>query len=83
VGLPEAKSQQGRTFDEACWIHICTCKESKKKLESNENRRPKVVYRRVLRLCGEGFDMQNMTRIPLIMVFHISILGGLQLCLGG
>jgi len=25
VGLPETKNQQGRTFDEICWVH-----ESKK-----------------------------------------------------
>jgi len=32
VDLPEAENQQGRTFDETCWVHICICinKESKK-----------------------------------------------------
>jgi len=23
AGLPETKNQQGRTFDETCWGHIC------------------------------------------------------------
>jgi len=23
VGLPETKNQQGRTFDETFWVHIC------------------------------------------------------------
>jgi len=30
VSLPETKNQQGRTFNETCWVHICICKESKK-----------------------------------------------------
>jgi len=30
VSLPEIKNQQGRKFDETCWVRICICKESKK-----------------------------------------------------
>jgi len=35
VGLPETKNQQGRTFDETCWVHICISKESKKIMKSH------------------------------------------------
>jgi len=35
VRLPETKNQKGRTFDEACWVHICISKESKKSRKSN------------------------------------------------
>jgi len=35
VGLPETKNQQGRTFDETGWVHICICKESKKIRKNN------------------------------------------------
>ena len=28
VGLPETKNQQGRTFDEISWVHICISTES-------------------------------------------------------
>jgi len=27
VVLPETKKQQGRTFDETCWVHICMRKQ--------------------------------------------------------
>jgi len=30
VGLPETKYQQGRTFDETCWVHTCMHRKSKK-----------------------------------------------------
>jgi len=30
VSLLEIKNQQGRKFYEACRVHICICKESKK-----------------------------------------------------
>jgi len=45
VGLQETKNQQGKTFDETCSVHICISNESKKNWKSNQNRRPKVVYR--------------------------------------
>jgi len=31
VGLPVTKNQQVRTSVETRWIHICICKESRKK----------------------------------------------------
>jgi len=30
VGLPETENQQGKTFDETCWVHTCINKQSKK-----------------------------------------------------
>jgi len=27
VGLPETENQQGRTFDERCWVHTCVRKQ--------------------------------------------------------
>jgi len=36
VGLPETKNQQGRSFDETCWVHICISKENKKRKSNNE-----------------------------------------------
>jgi len=29
VSLPEIKKQQGRKFDETCWVCIRLCKENK------------------------------------------------------
>jgi len=37
VGLPDTKHQQGRTFDETCWDHICISKGSKKIRKSNKD----------------------------------------------
>jgi len=31
VGLPETKIQQGRTFDERCWVHTCIRKQKIRK----------------------------------------------------
>jgi len=30
VDSPKMKNQQGRKFDETSWVHISTCKKSKK-----------------------------------------------------
>ena len=39
VGLPETKNQQGRTFNETCWVHICI---------KNVKKFAKVIMRKVV-----------------------------------
>jgi len=36
VGLPETKNEQGRTFDELCWVHICIRKQKIRKSFNEE-----------------------------------------------
>jgi len=48
-----------------------------------QNRRQKVVNREALCLCRGGLDIQCCQKLHWFITFHISILGSLELYLGG
>jgi len=49
----------------------------------DQNRRQKVFNRGALRFCGGAWHSKNWQNLNWFTVFHVTIWGGLELCLGG